>query len=152
MGNSDDMEVGTNRGHGLRVVTDKSERQEAWGNKGGAPGENENERESSYSKSNTDQHSKQSRNINDANKGDWIPVWSKNKNKKRKDDMVQDGVKVLPLPQPHLCAHGRTDKSKRPESHPTKECARACVLCLKSEPKYYYCPITLVMAWLIALV
>jgi hypothetical protein len=40
-------------------------------------------------------------------------------------------VKLLPLPQPQLRAHGRTDKSKRPESHPTKECARACVLCLK---------------------
>jgi hypothetical protein len=54
-------------------------------------------------------------------------------------------VKLLPLPQPPLRAHGRTDKSKRPESHPTNECARACVLCLKTEPKYYYCPITLVM-------
>jgi hypothetical protein len=30
--------------------------------------------------------------------------------------------------------HGRTDKSKRPESHPTKECARARVRCLKTEP------------------
>jgi hypothetical protein len=54
-------------------------------------------------------------------------------------------VKLLPLPQPQLRAHGRTDKSKRPESHPTAECARACVLCLNTEPKYYYCPITLVM-------
>jgi hypothetical protein len=53
--------------------------------------------------------------------------------------------KLLPLPQPQLRAHGRTDKSKRPESHPTMECARACVLCLQTEPKYYYCPITLVM-------
>jgi hypothetical protein len=42
--------------------------------------------------------------------------------------------------------HGRTDKSKRPESHPAKECARACVRCLKTEPNYYYCPITLVMS------
>jgi hypothetical protein len=54
-------------------------------------------------------------------------------------------VKLLPPPQPQLCAHGRTDKSKRPESHPSTDCARACVLCLKTEPKYYYCPITLVM-------
>jgi hypothetical protein len=41
-------------------------------------------------------------------------------------------VKLLPLPQHQLRAHGRTDKSKRPESHPTTECARACVLCLKT--------------------
>jgi hypothetical protein len=34
-------------------------------------------------------------------------------------------VKLLPLPQPH------------PESHPTKECARARVRCLKTEPNYY---------------
>jgi hypothetical protein len=56
-------------------------------------------------------------------------------------------VKLRPLPQPQLCAraHRHTDKSKRPGSHSTKECARACVLCLKTEPKYYYCPITLVM-------
>jgi hypothetical protein len=32
-----------------------------------------------------------------------------------------------------------------PESHSTQECAGACVLCLNAEPKYYYCPITLVM-------
>jgi hypothetical protein len=44
-------------------------------------------------------------------------------------------VKLLQLPQPPLRA--RTDKSKRPESHPTKECARACVRCLKTEPNYY---------------
>jgi hypothetical protein len=54
-------------------------------------------------------------------------------------------VKLLPLPQPQLRAHGRTEKSKRTESHSTKECARVCVLCLKSEPKYYYYPIALVM-------
>jgi hypothetical protein len=54
-------------------------------------------------------------------------------------------VRLLPLPQHQLRAHGRTNKSKRPESHPTTECARACVLCLKTEPTYYYCPITLVM-------
>jgi hypothetical protein len=52
-------------------------------------------------------------------------------------------VKVIPLPQPQLRTHGRTDKSKLPESHPTTECARVCVICLKTEPKYYYCPITL---------
>jgi hypothetical protein len=44
-------------------------------------------------------------------------------------------VKLLPLPQPPVALpHKRTDKSKRPESHPTKECARACVCCLKTEP------------------
>jgi hypothetical protein len=54
-------------------------------------------------------------------------------------------VKLRLLPQPQLRTHIRTDKSKRPESHATKECARAFVLCLKTEPKYYYYPITLVM-------
>jgi hypothetical protein len=54
-------------------------------------------------------------------------------------------VRLIPLPQPQLRAHIHTYKSKRPESHPTKECARAYVLCLKTEPKYYDCPITLVM-------
>jgi hypothetical protein len=49
-------------------------------------------------------------------------------------------VKLLPLPQPPLRA--RTDKSKRPESHPTKEHARARVRCRKTEPNYYYFPIT----------
>jgi hypothetical protein len=56
-------------------------------------------------------------------------------------------VKLLPLLQPPLRA--RTDawkKSKRPESHPTKERARARVRCRKTEPNYYYCPITLVMS------
>jgi hypothetical protein len=42
-------------------------------------------------------------------------------------------VKLLPIPQHQLRPHGRTDKSKRPESHPTKECTRVCVLCLKTE-------------------
>jgi hypothetical protein len=44
-------------------------------------------------------------------------------------------VKLLLLPQPQLRAHIGTDKSKRPESHSTKDCARACILCLKTEPK-----------------
>jgi hypothetical protein len=39
-------------------------------------------------------------------------------------------VKLLPLLKPPL--RGRTDKSKRPESHPTKKCARARVRCLKT--------------------
>jgi hypothetical protein len=30
--------------------------------------------------------------------------------------------------------HERTGKSKRPESHPTKECAPARVRCIKTEP------------------
>jgi acyl transferase domain-containing protein len=61
-------------------------------------------------------------------------------------------VKQLPLPQPPMRArtdaqtHGRTDAPKRPGSHPTKECARARVSCLNTEPNYYYCPITLVMS------
>jgi hypothetical protein len=55
--------------------------------------------------------------------------------------------KLLPLPQPPRARpNGRTDESKRPESHPTKECARARVRCLNTEPNYYYCPITLVMS------
>jgi hypothetical protein len=38
---------------------------------------------------------------------------------------------TLPTPSsPRARPHGRTDKSKRPESHPTKECARARVRCL----------------------
>jgi hypothetical protein len=47
-------------------------------------------------------------------------------------------VKLLPLPHPPRRArpHERTDKSKRPESHPTKECARARLRCLKTEPNY----------------
>jgi hypothetical protein len=47
---------------------------------------------------------------------------------------------------PPVRPHRHTDKSKRPESHPTKECARACVRCINIEPNYYYCPITLVMS------
>jgi hypothetical protein len=47
-------------------------------------------------------------------------------NKKR-----ENHVKLLPLPQPPVRA--RMDKSKRPESHPTKECARARVRCLNTE-------------------
>jgi hypothetical protein len=57
-------------------------------------------------------------------------------------------LELLPLPQPPLRARtgGRTDKSKRPESHPTKEFALARVRCLRAEPNYYYCPITLLMS------
>jgi hypothetical protein len=55
-------------------------------------------------------------------------------------------VKLLPLPQTPVRSRGRNDKSKRPESHPTKACARACVRYLNTEPNYYYCPITLVMS------
>jgi hypothetical protein len=44
-------------------------------------------------------------------------------------------VKLLPLPQPPRARpHGRTDEPKRPESHPTKEYARARVRCLNIEP------------------
>jgi hypothetical protein len=39
-------------------------------------------------------------------------------------------VKLLPLPHPPVRAHIRTDKSKRPESHPTKARAHARVCCL----------------------
>jgi hypothetical protein len=45
-------------------------------------------------------------------------------------------VKLLPLPQPPWRPHGRWDKSKRRESHPTKERARACLRCRKAEPNY----------------
>jgi hypothetical protein len=38
---------------------------------------------------------------------------------------------------PLVYAHRRTYKSKPPESHSTQDCAGACVLCLKAEPKYY---------------
>jgi hypothetical protein len=41
-------------------------------------------------------------------------------------------VKLRTLPQPQLRAHIRTDRSERQESHSTRECARACVLCLKT--------------------
>jgi hypothetical protein len=53
-------------------------------------------------------------------------------------------VKLLPLPQPPVRA--RTDARTNPESHPNKECARARVRCLNTEPKCHYCPITLVMS------
>jgi hypothetical protein len=44
-------------------------------------------------------------------------------------------VKLLPLPQPPVARpHGRTDKSKRPESHPTQERARSRLRCRKTEP------------------
>jgi hypothetical protein len=47
-------------------------------------------------------------------------------------------VKLLPLPQPPVRARtdARTDEPKRPESHPTKECAHARVRCLNTEPNY----------------
>jgi hypothetical protein len=51
--------------------------------------------------------------------------------------VLRGRVKLRPLPQPQLRAHIRTYKCKLPESHSTKECARECVLCLKTEPKYY---------------
>jgi hypothetical protein len=44
-------------------------------------------------------------------------------------------VKLVPLPQPPVARlHGCTDKSKRPESHPTKKRARAHLRCCKIEP------------------
>jgi hypothetical protein len=56
-------------------------------------------------------------------------------------------VKLLPLPPPPRARpHGGTDEPKRPESHPTKECDRARVRCLNTDPNYYYCPINLVMS------
>jgi hypothetical protein len=56
-------------------------------------------------------------------------------------------VELLPLLQPPRARpHGRTDEPKRPENHPTKECARARARCLNTEPNYYYCPIALVMS------
>jgi hypothetical protein len=44
-------------------------------------------------------------------------------------------VKLRPLQQPQMRAHRFTDISKRPKSQSTYECACACVLCLKTEPK-----------------
>jgi hypothetical protein len=45
------------------------------------------------------------------------------------------------------CAPTRTHgQIQAPRENPTKECARACVRCLNTEPNYYYCPITLVMS------
>jgi hypothetical protein len=38
--------------------------------------------------------------------------------------------------KPRARQHGRTDKSKRPESHPAKERARARLRCCKTEPNY----------------
>jgi hypothetical protein len=52
---------------------------------------------------------------------------------------------------PRARPHGRKNEPKRPESHPTKECARARVRCLNTEPNYYYCPITLAMSYSISL-
>jgi hypothetical protein len=50
---------------------------------------------------------------------------------KNYNKMTAPTVKLLPLPHPPRARpHGRTDKPKRPESHPTKECARARVRCL----------------------
>jgi trehalose utilization protein len=46
--------------------------------------------------------------------------------------LLRGCVKLLPLPQPPMRA--RTDEPKRPEGHPTKECARARVRCLNTEP------------------
>jgi hypothetical protein len=56
-------------------------------------------------------------------------------------------VKLLPLPQPHLCTRTyiRTHISKYSESHSAHRSAGVYVLCLNTEPKhsyYYDCPIT----------
>jgi hypothetical protein len=70
-----------------------------------------------------------------------VDVWVYIEIRKGMNGLKQAGLldKLLPLPQPPPRArpHGRTDESKRPESHPTKECARACVRCLQTEPNYY---------------
>jgi hypothetical protein len=94
MSNNDDMEVFTDRGRGPRSTADNIEGQEARGNKGGSRGEDESEREQLQREQagKIDHHSKQSMNINDANKGDWIPVGSNTRHSKRKDDMAQDGM------------------------------------------------------------
>jgi hypothetical protein len=60
---------------------------------------------------------------------------------------VLRGCETTPTPAtPRARPRGRTDEPKRPESHPTKECARARERCLNTEPDYYYCPINLVMS------
>jgi hypothetical protein len=94
MSNNDDMEVDLNRGQGLQGTDENIEGHEARGNKGGSHRGNEKERyqpqREQYQK--PDQHNKQSRNSNDGNKDDWIPVGSNNKHNKRKDNMAQDGI------------------------------------------------------------
>jgi hypothetical protein len=60
-------------------------------------------------------------------------------------------VKLLPLTQPLVYAHIHTDIAKHTESHSPQEYDDVCVLCLNTDHKYYYCPITLLMTCLIAL-
>jgi hypothetical protein len=54
-------------------------------------------------------------------------------------------VKLRPLLQPQLRArtYAQTNPSAQRATQLRSACA--CELCLKTEPKYYYCPITLVM-------
>jgi hypothetical protein len=71
------------------------------------------------------------------------------RNKSNQKPTVQQDMEVLNYSHsrnPRARPHGRTDAPKRPESHPTKECARARVRCLNTEQNYYYCPIALVMS------
>jgi hypothetical protein len=93
--NNEDMEVevDVDRGHGLQRTDDNIEGHEVRGNKAGSRGVNENEREQLQREKGEkhDQHNKCSRQINDENKEEWIPIGSNNKQNKRKDDMAQDG-------------------------------------------------------------
>jgi hypothetical protein len=94
MSNNEDMEIDFDRGQGLQGTNENIEVHEAKGNKGGSCRGNEKEREQLQREQSNKpyQHNKQSRNSNDGNKGDWIPVGSNNKQNKRKNDMAQDGM------------------------------------------------------------
>jgi 23S rRNA G2069 N7-methylase RlmK/C1962 C5-methylase RlmI len=94
MSNNEDMEVDVDRGHGLQDTDDNIEGHEVRGNKAGSRDVNEKEREQLHREKGEKpgQHNKHSRQSNDENKEDWIPVRINNKQNKRKDDMAQDGM------------------------------------------------------------
>jgi hypothetical protein len=70
--NTEDMEVDFGRGHGLQGTNENSEGHEARVNKGGRCGVKEKERKQLQREQTQklDHHSKQTRNSNDAEKGD----------------------------------------------------------------------------------
>jgi hypothetical protein len=94
MSNNEDMEVNLDYGQWLEGMNENIEGHEARGNKGGSHIGNEKEREQLQREQlkKPDQHNRQSRNSNDGNKEEWIPVGRNNKQNKRKDNMAQDGM------------------------------------------------------------
>jgi hypothetical protein len=94
MSNNEDMEVDVDRGHEQQRTYENIEGYEVRGNKAGSRGVNEKEREQLQREKGEkpDQQNKHSRQSNDENKEDWIPVGSNNKQNKRKDDMAKDGM------------------------------------------------------------